>query len=269
VFSTPPERACKGDGVPVAGGGGAKGSETAATMGVAAGAAGVDVAGGGAKSVDRVDVAGGGVKAGGGVLVGPWNPGSAALPVSPTGGGAVAVAATAAGASVAGGGKGCGGGLVEPENGGVTAWAGIPSGTGGVPVATTFSAGSSGNVEGDLVDGGGDGDGGGVEAVGEGTGAAGASGDPENGGVTAFICDASPEGVFASVTICSGGWSGAAGSPWKAIASSEYLLRARSETNPSVSSLRCSGVLVAGRSGTLARAGKDSAAPGVRSGDAA
>ena len=179
------------------------------------------------------------------------------------------MAATAAGASVSGGGKGCGGGLVEPENGGATAWTDIPSGSDGVPVAASIPAGTWGDVEGELVEGDGDGDGGGAEGVGEGTGSARASGDPENGGVTAFISDASVEGAFASVTICSGGWSGAAGSPWKAIASSEYLLRARSETNPSVSSLRCSGVLVAGRSGTLARAGKDSVSPGVRSVDAA
>jgi hypothetical protein len=247
------------DGAPVAGGGGAKGSETAATRDVAAGAAGVDVAGGG-----------GGVKDCGGVLVGPGNPGSGALSVPPIGEGAAAVAAVAAGASVSGGGKGCGGGLVEPEKGGVTAWADIPSGTDGVPVAASIPSGICGDVEGDLADGDGDGEGGGggVEAVGEGAGAVEASGAPENGGVTAFNCDASVEGDFASVTICSGGWSGAAGSPWKAIASSEYLLRARSATNPSVSSLRCSGVLVAGRSGTLARAGKGSVAPGVRPVDA-
>jgi hypothetical protein len=173
------------------------------------------------------------------------------------------MATAAAGVSVSGGGKGCGGGLVEPENGGVTAWVGILSAADEVPIAASIPAGTGGDVEGELVDGGG------VEAIGDGPGAAEASGDPENGGVTAFICDESAEGAFASVTICSGGSSGAAGSPWKAIASSEYLLRARSETNPSVRSRRCSGVLVAGRSGTLARAGNGSVAPGVRSVDAA
>jgi hypothetical protein len=233
------------------------------------------------------------------------------------------MATAAAGVSVSGGGKGCGGGLVEPENGGVTAWVGILSAADEVPIAASIPAGTGGDVEGELVDGGGveaigdgpgaaeasgdpenggvtawvgilsaadevpiaasipagtggdaegelvDGDGGGVEAIGDGPGAPEASGDPENGGVTAFNCDESAEGAFASVTICSGGSSGAAGSPWKAIASSEYLLRARSETNPSVRSRRCSGVLVAGRSGTLARAGKGSVALGVRSVDAA
>jgi hypothetical protein len=173
------------------------------------------------------------------------------------------MATAAAGVSVSGGGKGCGGGLVEPENGGVTAWVGILSAADEVPIAASIPAGTGGDVEGELVDGGG------VEAIGDGPGAPEASGDPENGGVTAFNCDESAEGAFASVTICSGGSSGAAGSPWKAIASSEYLLRARSETNPSVSSRRCSGVLVAGRSGTLARAGKGSVSPGVRSVDAA
>ncbi len=82
----------------------------------------------------------------------------------------------------------------------------------------------------------GDGEGGGVEANGEEPDAAETSGGPENGGATAPICDESNEEVSASVTSSSGGWSGAAGSPWKAIASSEYLLRVRSETKPSVSS---------------------------------
>jgi len=144
------------------------------------------------------------------------------------------MAAAVAGVSVSGGGNGCGGGLVEPENGGATASAANLPGADRVAVAASVLAGTGGDVEGELVDG--DGDGGGVEAIGDGLGAGEASGDPENGGVTAVICDESAEGAFASVTICSGGWSGAAGSPWNAITSSEYLLPARSETNPSVSS---------------------------------
>jgi hypothetical protein len=198
--------------------------------------------------------------------------------------------AVAVGASGAGGGNGCGDGLVEPENGGVTAWVAILRGAvgvpGGVPIAAAIPAGTGGDGDDDGADdgagsgdddtdddtdggGGGGGGGGGAEATGAGSGAAEASGGPENGGVMAVIPDDSDEGDPASVTSCSGGWSGAEGSPWKAIASSEYLLRSRSEIRPSASSRRCSGVLVTGRSDSLASAGNGASAPGVRSGDAA
>ena len=200
------------------------------------------------------------------MLVGPRKPGSIALSIPPPGGAATGAVASA-GASATGGGKGCGGGLVEPENGGVTAWAAILSGAAGVPMAAAMPAGTGGDVDGAAVGVVG-GAVGGDCGVGEGPGVAEASGGPENGGVTALICDESDEGVSASVTSCSGGWSGAAGSPWKAVASSEYPPRARSETRPSASSRRCSGVLVVGDSGTLPRTGNGSVAPGVRSDDA-
>jgi hypothetical protein len=157
-------------------------------------------------------VSGGGKGCGGG-LVEPENGGATASADIPSGTDGVPVAASIpAGTVLDVEGEladGDGGGLVEPENGGATASADIPSGTDGVPVAASIPAGTVGDVEGELVDG----DGGGVEAIGEGPGATEVSGDPENGGVTAFICDESDEGVFASVTICSGGWSGASGSP--------------------------------------------------------
>lgn len=133
--------------------------------------------------------------------------------------------AVAVGASGADGGNGCGGGLVEPENGGVTAWVAILPGTVGVPVgfpvAAAIPAGTGGDGDADGADsadddtggGGGGGVGDGAEATGAGAGAVEASGGPENGGVTAVIRDDSDEGDSASVTSCSGGWSGADGSP--------------------------------------------------------
>jgi hypothetical protein len=189
------------------------------------------------------------------------------------------MAVAVAGASDPDGGYGCGGGVVEPENGGVTAWVAILPGTVGVPVGVPVAAAVPSGTGGDGDDegadsgidetGGGGGGGDGAEATGAGSGAAEASGGPENGGVTAVIRDDSDEGDSASVTSSSGGWSGADGSPWKAIASSEYLLRSRSETRPSASSRRCSGVLVTGRSGVLASAGNGASAPEVRSDAAA
>ena len=71
-------------------------------------------------------------------------------------------------------------------------------------MATAMPAGTGGAVGGDCGVGT-------IGAIGEGPGVAEASGGPENGGVTALICDESDEGVSASVTSCSGGWSGAAG----------------------------------------------------------